>query len=211
MIRNQDGLFNVNNLALNGSPSARDIAAFGRLLLSIGLDAGLAEAVADWIDADREPFPRTGAEDDYYLDLATAYRAANRPIAEMGELLRVRGMDESAVALLRGVATALPTRTSVNVNLAPPEVLAAVVPGLTLAEAQVLASGRAGAPIRDLKDFRDRLPRRNLDWHEGELAVSSRYFLVQGRAQVGSADLRMEALLERNAGAMPAVVWQRLR
>ncbi|MDH3318526.1 MAG: type II secretion system minor pseudopilin GspK [Betaproteobacteria bacterium] len=210
-IRDLQGLFNVNNLVLDGKASERDLAAFKRLLQAIGLDPDLAEAVTDWIDADQEALALDSAEDDYYLRLAVPYRSASQPVVEIGELLRVRGMDEAALAQLRRFATALPRRTPVNVNLAPPEVLVALVPGLTPAEAQVLASGRAAAPFRSLKDFRANLPRRDLEWKEGELSVGSQYFLVQGRATVGRADVRMEALLQRNNRAMPEIVWQRMR
>jgi general secretion pathway protein K len=210
-IRDQQGLFNLNNLARNGSSSAPDIAAFKRLLQVVGLDTDLADAIADWIDADEEPLTPRSAEDAYYLRQAVPYRAANRPIVEIGELLRVRGVNEAAVARLRAVATALPDRTAVNVNLAPPEVLVAVVIGLTLPEARVLASERAEKPFHDLEDFRRRLPRRKLLWGDDTLTVASDFFLVQGRAQVGSADVRMEALLRRRSEPMPAIVWQRMR
>jgi len=210
-ISDQQGLFNVNNLAQEGLASARDIDAFKRLLASIGLSADLAEAIADWIDADVEALPEAGAEDDFYLRLAAPYRAANQPVAELGELLRVRGMDEPSLARLRGFATALPKRTPVNVNLASPEVLAAVVPGMSMAEARVLVANRADAPFRNLDDFQERLPRRDLKWIEGTLSVGSEFFLVRGRATVGRADVRMEALLERDRTSMPAIVWQRMR
>lgn len=210
-IADQQGLFNVNNLARDGMQSAPDIDAFKRLLQAIGLDSDLADAVADWIDADQESPARGGAEDAYYLRLAVPYRAANQPVAEIGELLRVRGVDEATIAQLRKVATALPRRTPVNVNLAPPEVLSAVVLGLTLPEARVLASGRASAPIRSLEDFRARLPRRVFQFDESNLSVESQFFLVQGRATVGKADVRMEALLQRDKGTIPAVLWKRMR
>jgi general secretion pathway protein K len=210
-ISDQQGLFNVNNLALEEKASARDIEAFGRLLEAIGLNASLAPAIADWVDADEQALPEAGAEDDYYLRLAAPYRAANQPVVELGELLRVRGMDEASLARLRGFATALPRRTPVNVNLAPPELLFVLVPGLTLAEARVLASTRAQKPFRSLEEFEARLPRRGLKWIEGTLSVGSSYFVVRGRVTVGKADVRMEALLQREGAAMPVVVWQRMR
>lgn len=210
-IVDQQSLFNVNNLSLKGLPSARDLEAFKRLLAAIGLPADLAEAIADWIDSDEDALPRAGAEDRFYLRLAAPHRAANRPIAELGELLRVRGMDEAALAVLRRYATALPQRTPVNVNLAPPEVLVAVVPGLTLTEASALASTRAQSPFQSLEQFQARLPRRKFHWEEGELSVGSDHFIVRGYATVGVAQARMEALLQRNKAAMPVVVWQRMR
>jgi len=210
-ILDRQGLFNVNNLVLEGKPSERDIAAFRRLLGIVGLDEGFAEALADWIDPDAEALAGAGAEDGYYLHLERPYRAPNQPVVELGELLRLRGMDAARLDRLRRYATALPRRTPVNVNLAPPEVLAAMIPGLTLAEAEVLASNRAAAPFRNLEEFRAKLPRRELEWKSGELATDSQYFLVRGRVTVGKADVRMEALLERGKGRMPQVLWQRMR
>jgi general secretion pathway protein K len=210
-IMDQQGLFNVNNLALEERASARDIEMFRRLLEAIGLNADLAQAIADWIDADDEALPAAGAEDDYYLRLPSPYRAANQPVVELSELLRVRGMDEASLARLRGFATALPRRTPVNVNLAPPELLLVMVPGLTPEEARALASTRVQAPFRSLEEFEKRLPRRGMKWIEGTLSVGSSYFAVRGRATVGKADVRMEALLQRERGAMPVVLWQRMQ
>jgi general secretion pathway protein K len=210
-ISDQQGLFNVNNLVRDGKPSPRDVAAFKRLLPAIGLNAELADAIADWVDADQETQSEKSAEDTFYLRLPVPYRSASQPIAELGELLRVRGVDETVLAKLRAFATALPRRTPVNVNLASPELLVAVLPGLTPAEASVLASGRAAAPFRSLEEFQKRLPRRELQWNEGELSVASQYFMVRGRVAVGWAEVRMEALLVRDKPAMPSIVWQRVR
>jgi general secretion pathway protein K len=208
-IHDQQGLFNLNNLARDGKSSERDIAALKRLLATLSLRSDLAEAIADWIDADSVPNPR-GAEDADYLRLPAPYRAANRPITALDDLLRVRGVDDAVLARLRPFVTALPRRTPVNVNLAPPEVLAGVVEGLSLTEAQILAGNRSAAPFRDRDEFRARLPRRDLEARDDEISVDSQFFLVEGRAQVGKADLRIRALLQRNGAGLPAIVWQRL-
>ena len=209
-IRDQQGLFNLNNLVRDGKRSERDIANFGRLLRALGLRAELADAIADWIDADSEPHSPEGAEDAYYLRLALPYRSANQPMSGIEELLRVRGCDEAVVNRLRRFATALPLRTPVNVNLAPPEVLVALVDGLTLPEAQILASSRPAVPFLGRDDFRARLPSNELNVNNEDISVDSQFFLVQGRASVGRADLRMQALLQRSGAALPVVVWLRM-
>jgi general secretion pathway protein K len=208
-IHDQQGLFNLNNLARDGASSERDIAALKRVLATLALRSDLAEAIADWIDADSTPNSR-GAEDADYLRLPAPYRAANRPIAALDDLLRVRGVDQAVLARLRPFVTALPQRTPVNVNLAPPEVLVGVVEGLSLPEAQVLASNRPAAPFRDRDEFRARLPRHELGARNDEISVNSQFFVVEGRAQVGKADLWIRALLQRGGAGLPAIVWQRL-
>ena len=208
-IRDQQGLFNLNNLARDGKSSERDVAALKRMLATLTLRADLAEAIADWIDADSIQNHR-GAEDAHYLRLPAPYRAANRPMTDINDLMRVHGVDEAVLARLRPYATVLPQRTPVNVNLAPPEVLSAVIEGLSLPEARVLASSRSAAPFRDRDDFRARLPRRELQVSDEDISVDSQFFLVEGRAQVGKADLRVSTLLLRGSGSLPTIVWQRL-
>jgi general secretion pathway protein K len=85
----------------------------------------------------------------------------------------------------------------------------AVVPGLTLAEALELVRERAVRPFRDRDDFRARLPRRQLAASDEDVTVQSDFFLVRGHAELGRAAVRVEALIERSAGAPPAVIWQR--
>ena len=81
----------------------------------------------------------------------------------------------------------------------------------TAEEARALASTLAQSPFRNIKELETRLPRRGLKWIEGTLSVDSSYFVVRGRATVGKADVRMEALLQRERGRMPLVLWQRMR
>lgn len=209
-IQDQQGLFNLNNLVQDGKSSARDIDILKRLLQAIGLRADLAYAIADWIDADSALQSPEGAEDLYYLNLATPYRTANQPMSAIEELLRVRGCDDAVVARLRQVATVLPRRTPVNVNMAPPEVLVAIVDGLTLPEALVLAGNRRTAPFSGRDDFRTRLPRTELNVNNEDISIDTQFFIVQGRARVGKADLRMQALVHRSGTALPSIVWQRM-
>lgn len=209
-ILDQQGLFNLNNLVRDGKSSARDVDMLKRLLQTIGLRADLADVIADWIDADSTLQSPEGAEDAYYLNLASPYRASNQPMSAIEELLRARGSDNAVVARLRQFATVLPRRTAVNVNMAPPEVLVAIVDGLTLPEALVLAGSRRAAPFSGRDDFRTRLPRTELNVNNEDISVDSQFFLVHGRASVGKADLRMQALVHRSGTALPSIVWQRM-
>jgi general secretion pathway protein K len=210
-IRDQQGLFNLNNLAIDGKASPPDIAALKRLLQAIGLRQDLADAIADWIDADSEVVATAGAEDPYYLRLPVPYRTANRPLSQIDELARVRGFDEAVLARLRPFATALPARTAVNVNLAPPEVLVAIVDGLDITEALVLAHDIRASPLRDRSDFIARLPRRDMVSGDANITVESIFFKAEGRAQVGKVDARMETLIHRAApNTLPSIVWQRM-
>lgn len=207
VIDDGQGLFNLNNLVRNGSTSATDVAQFQRLLGLLGLPNDLAAALADWMDKDDvEQFPG-GAEDAYYLSLEHPYRTSGRPLVELGELALVRGFDVATIERLRPFVTALPTPGPVNVNFAPPEVLAAVS-NMSLADARGLVTQRRGNPFKSAGEFRQRLPHGGIQVSDRDISVSSQYFVVSGRATMGNALVTTQALLHRIGGGWPEVVWQ---
>lgn len=207
-IEDQQGKFNLNNLVTDGKVNVVQLARFRRLLAILGLPDKLADALADWVDEDSQPQPRVGAEDDYYLALNPPYLTANRPLIDLGELALVRGFDDNVRARLRPYITALPVFTSVNVNTAPPEVLAAVVEGLDLGRAQLLVSQRDRAYYRSPDDFLKRLP-REAESSTNDISVSSNYFLAMLRVTIGGAQARGEALLARDNPGWPVIVWRK--
>jgi len=197
-ISDEQAKFNVNNLADANGPRAADVAAFRRLLSSIDLPESLADAVVDWIDADDNiTSPASGAEDPYYLGLDPPYRAANRPMVDVTELLLVRGFDEDRFRRLLPYVTALPVATKVNVNTASAELLSAVVKGLTTAEARSLVAARDKQPFFSKADFGQRLPEPATDSANELLDVRTDYFVVRSTVRSAHASARYRALLWR--------------
>ena len=207
-IEDQQGLFNLNNLVTDGKVNVAQLAHYRNLLATLGLPDVLAYTLVDWIDADSQPQPQGGAEDAYYLALETPYRTANRPLIDVAELALVSGYDVSVRARLHPYVTALPGFTAVNVNTAPPEVLAAVIEGLDLGSAQALVTQRDRAYYRDGDDFSKRLP-RGVTANAGEIGVSSDYFVATLRVTIGGAQARGKALLARPGTGWPSVIWRK--
>ena len=208
-IEDQQGLFNLNNLVKGGKVNLAQLAHFQRLLSLLGLPAALAGTLVDWIDADSEPQPQGGAEDETYLALQPPYLAANRPLTDLAELVLVRGFDDGVRARLRPFVTALPVFTAVNVNTAPPEVLAALIDGLGLDGARDLVAQRSRGYFRDRNDLLRHLPQGTL-LAVDDLSFGSDYFMARVRVTIGSAQARGTALLARgNVGTWPAIVWRK--
>jgi general secretion pathway protein K len=207
-IEDQQGLFNLNNLVTDGKVNVAQLAHYRNLLSTLGLSDALAYTLVDWIDADSQPQPQGGAEDAYYLALDTPYRTANRPLIDVAELALVSGYDASVRARLHPYVTALPGLTAVNVNTAPPEVLAAVIEGLDLGSAQALVTQRDRAYYRDVDDFSKRLP-RGVTANAGDIGVSSNYFVATLRVTIGGAQASGKALLARPGTGWPAVIWRK--
>jgi len=208
-IEDQQGAFNLNNLVSDGKVNAAQLARFRRLLVSLDLPDALAYTLVDWIDDDSLPQPQGGAEDAYYLALDPPYLSANRPLIDVDELALVSGFDDGVRARLRPYIAALPGPTAVNVNTATPEVLAAVIEGLDLGNAQAMVAQRDRVYFRDNNDFINRLPRGAVAG--ADITVSSDYFLASLRVTIGGAQARGRALLSRlgTGTGWPVVVWRK--
>jgi DNA uptake protein ComE-like DNA-binding protein len=86
-LENESSKLNVNTLL---APGAEEQAQ-SRLLALPGMTVEIADAILDWLDADETP--RTnGAEFESYQQLAAPYEPRNGPIADLDELLHVRGV-----------------------------------------------------------------------------------------------------------------------
>ena len=183
-IEDQQGKFNLNNLLKGGKVNLAQLAHFRRLLSILALPPALADALADWIDAD------------------------SRPLTDVAELALVRGFDDGVRARLRPFVTALPRFTAVNANTASPEVLAAVVEGLGLDGARAVVAQRERAYFRNFSDFFSQLP-PGLIVPTENISVSSDYFIATMRVTIGGAQARGVALLARGNTGWPAIVWRK--
>ena len=208
-LTDQQGLFNVNTLVANGNAQPDAIARYRRLLALLDLPPTLAPALADWLDADSVPLPEGGAEDALYASLSPPRRPANRPLVTLEELALVAGYTPEVIARLAPFITALPASAGVaiNVNTAPPEVLATTLDGLALGDANKLAAERLGKPFQTLADFRARLP-AGIPVNELLLRTSSDGFIVRVNVRQNEVRATAMALLVRRGIEWPRVVWQ---
>lgn len=209
-LRDEGGLFNLNNLIKDdGTRSDPDVQVFRRLLTALRLNPDLANAAADWIDADDEIGGAGGAENATYMSLANPCRAANQRLLQVDELRRVFGFDDAAVNKLLPFVTALPARTKVNVNTAPAEVLAAALPDLAPDEITALMKRRMSKPFTQtgqaedggIQGYLKNVPAATVD---ALLDYRSRHFRALLAIENGGAQVRQSALLENPASGTPA-------
>ncbi len=215
-LRDEGGLFNLNNLAKeDGKQSPADIEIFQRLLTQLKLNPDLAYAVADWIDADDEASGGSGAENPAYMALPNPYRAANQNLLQVDELRRIRGFDAATVSRLMPFVTALPIRMPININTAPQEVLAAIFPKLPSDDITALAKHRFTKPFANIAAITAYLDRLQTTPAAGVVDVTSRFFLVTIAIGNADAQVRQSALLRRPAddsagvSKWPSIIWVR--
>jgi general secretion pathway protein K len=162
----------------------------------------LTEAITDWIDADDEVSGFGGAESDYYARAEPAGRPANGPIAAPSELRRVKGMRADVYRALAPLVTVRPAIAgSLNVNTAPPLVLASInrrgdLRPLAEAELEALRVARAG-PVEDAAGLLHGVLGEGQVEIEG-LGVGSNWFMLAAETEFMGRSYRLNSLLRRN-------------
>lgn len=179
-IDDQQGLLNLNNAFRGGKVSPVHVLQLRHLLEILGLPDALADA----------------------------FVANGKPLMDTSELALLPGFDAAVRARLRPFVAALPRYTPVNVNTAPPEVLAAVVRELDLDNARALAAQRGRAYFRNLSEFLVQLP-PGAAVDGNDITTASQFFIASMRVTIGDAQARGSALLMREAPGWPAVVWRK--
>lgn len=195
------GLFNLNSLA--GTRAEAAAQQLQRMLENIpDVDSfnapALTSALRDWVDADSEPGVPEGAEDDYYLALREhPHRCANRPFTSVTELRQVRGVTPELYAALLPFVTVLPVDSRININTAPPAVLASLAAGLSVQELGPLVAARESKEFQDVSSFLSDPVFAGRQIDANQLSVSTRFFNLYVRAEVGTARLNLYSLLFR--------------
>jgi general secretion pathway protein K len=213
-IIDQQGLFNLNNLGLaNTTPAEKAqyekyLGHFERLLLALPQGSqdeppvnprALASALRDWIDRDDQPSGFEGAEDYEYMTREPPYRAANRPLESVSELLAIKGFTPALYRRLLPYVTALPqSGTAININTAPEPVLLSLVrqPG---AELRSFVENRIESPAEEV-------PQALFEPATPPTAVSSQYFMLRAEVFIGSGRLALYSFYYRPAQGAPIVL-----
>jgi general secretion pathway protein K len=123
-------------------------------------------------------------------------------MTSVDSLLDVPGFTPEIVQRLRPFVTILPTVTAVNMNTAPAEVIAAIVPGMNVSSAQALVARRETVFFHNVADVQLALGGagvQNLGVDTSDMDVNSSYFIVHGRVQHERAEVDRTTLVYRDA------------
>lgn len=226
-IRDLAGLLNINNLGWYSIQSWADELAldhqysgtttrrtfFRDLLLQLGLDASdqRIATITDWVDVDTWLLTPDSAEDSEYLLLDPSYRAANQPLAEIGELALLKGYSEADVAALRPHVSTLPEQTPLNVNTAPGEVLVALLPLVTAGHIPALTARRPFATVGAFYDALSAVVSVSRESLLAQLpaeflAVKTHYFGLRATLSLGGMRYGYESVIQRPDAGPPRVI-----
>ena len=209
------GRYNLRNLVENGQVVEKELQALRRLVSLLQLPEQTAELIALRM-AQAMPAPVTSDQGaaPSLAALAEAERPRPLPLMLPQDIGGIIGIDPAAVPRLAPYIVVLDERTAVNANTASPEVIAARVPELTLAEARTLVAERDRLSyFNNTGEVRTRLGNKGTLVTDSEISTASRFFFIRGEVKLDRAITRMEALVKR---AIPgqgqqavAVLWTR--
>ncbi len=193
--RDLNRCFNLNALA-DEEEFEQNLKRFKTLLTMLGIPEVLADTLRDWLDAD-EAITGFGAEDSQYLLREPAYRSPNARMSHVSELRLLAGFEpEYWDALLEHVCVLPITTLAINVNTATPPLFFAAAANPNLDAIAIQALVEATREFADTDIFLAELP--VLMNAADILAVTSSYFEVQVRAQVGDSVAVLTSTLHRN-------------
>lgn len=202
-VQDLQGRFNLNRLGSETEADGPAATIFQQLLKNLGQPATLGPALADWIDEDNDPRALDGAEDDFYSRLDPPYRVANRPLADVSELMLVRGFTPEVVARLRPYVCVLPADATLNVNTASPDVLAALLPNLSSRSAAELFNQRPAKGYATVDEFLSQPAFNGLSADDKnrlreQISVRSQYFQLVADADIGGRHSILHAVMKRD-------------
>ena len=241
-IEDAQAKFNLRNLVSTAVPGAltlniQQIQSFQRLLQLLGINGQLAKNTALQLRAGLRQSatrfqtaanpatvdptqPQSGATGggNYTDQPGLEDTDENAPVAPLqmtgvDSLLDVPGFTPEMIARLRPFVTVLPTTTPVNMNTAPAEVVAAVVPGMNLSNAQAFVARRETVFFHNVGDVQLALRGagvQQLVFDPNQLDVNTSYFLIHGRVEHERAEVDRTTLVYRDALTHTTrIVWGR--
>ena len=214
--------YNLNNLAGPKLVNPAQVLVFQRLLSNLQLDPGLAQAAAQALAKARPPqaaplvTPPPGTATPppapSTTPAAPPRQGGPEPVefTQVEDLLSVPGFTPQAIERLRDFVIVLPEPTTVNVNTAAPEVLAALAENFSVSEATALAVFRKRTPFVNPAAFTAYLAQTGKTLaRDVDIDVKSSYFLAMSRVRLDRAALDAQALIRRDLQQKTYLVWIR--
>ena len=195
-LEDEQGKFNLRNLVNRGRPDAEQVQNFERLCGLIGVDGALSRRISQRVIASYDQ---------------TEQPAKYPMLRNLDDLSSVEGLDPLLLQRMQGFISVLPGVTWVNGNTARAEVLSAVVPGLSLSQAQALVAERDGGRwFINRGDFVNRLHLPQVAVDSVQVGITSEWFRLQGQARQEQRRVTLDALLHRPENRRPQVIWSRV-
>jgi general secretion pathway protein K len=205
-IEDAQSRYNLFNLVQTEPPAAGqppvarvvpgELAVLKKLCETAGVSSDMANRIASGL---RDAWAQTPT--------AEANPNPSVPPRILSQLVWI-GIDAEVIERLAPYVILLPKRTTVNLNTAPREVIAAAVDGLDLSGGERLVQVRAQTPFATLEEAKKPLGEQ-IVLNPQRVGVASSFFIVSGRMRLEDRILEERSLVERQGVTMVALQRER--
>lgn len=213
--------FNINNLVLNGKVQKEQIKILQNMMMQLQLNPELVWTLADWLDADDEPYP-AGAEWETYSRLTPSYQPANFRITELNELYAVSGWSTAVINKLTPYICALPPapqftnngsgrffkdskNSLININTASEVLLRSLSSEMRNVNLMNILNYRKVKGYSSIAEFIKQLdsdnpkkPKVSMSLNQGLLSIDSHYFLLEYHGWLDQFEQSYHSLIYRD-------------
>jgi general secretion pathway protein K len=196
-VEDEHGKISANSIVFrNGEINNEYYDIYSRLLDNLGIEEGLEDTLADWIDIN-DLSRAEGAENyDYYQGLSPAYRTKGGPLDSIEELMLIKGYTPDDYKAISPFITVY-TDGKININTAKREVIMALSNDITEEMAQSVIDYRQKNPFKETADIRKVSGFETIGFDlQGRITVKSNTFRVFSRADVGGSIREVEAVIQ---------------
>ncbi|HSB98333.1 MAG TPA: type II secretion system minor pseudopilin GspK [Burkholderiaceae bacterium] len=187
--------YNLRNLIDGNKVVEVELAALVRLCEAAGVPTDTAPRIAEGLRA------AWGTGD--------AQTAAAPLVPRTLAQLQWLGLDPAVIERLQDFVVLLPVRTTVNLNTADAEVIAAVSPGLDAGAAQALVQARQRGAYRSIDIARKQVATPNL-LDPKHVGVMSNFFEVRGKLRLDERALEERSIVERRGLDIVTILRERV-
>jgi general secretion pathway protein K len=216
------GRVNLNNFSRYTSQSLKtemdaDTNGYARVweallvALDIAVDPSRSATIVDWLDADSELVNSWGAEQIDYDAYTPPRVPANSLITDPTELAAIGSYQVAEVQRLLPWLSTLPAVTTININTASSQLLAALGGTIGLEFEQMVSEQR---PFNSVDDFHRfiaertqlALPVVKTRWPATVIGVNSNYFELYLEVTLGEARIEVKSIMDRAGRAEPVIL-----
>jgi len=184
--------FNINNLS-----DKQGVAAFNQLLkeqtpaMKKNERRNLILSIKDWISDYKYGQGYNSYLHDY-LKMKPPYLPAHQPIKNISELILVKDMNFKIYQKLYPFLTALPEKTKININTAPPTLIKTMGNGLNAGQVAEIIELRKQNPFLDLIKMSKRY-----SISTKQIGTESHYYLIKVTAKFEQMELTNYSIVKR--------------
>lgn len=189
------GRFNLRLLvSAEFTPDPVQVGILAQLVVLLGLSPAIVDPIVDTLV---RRYQQLGEGPRVWPELI--------PWARLGQDM---GLDAASILALEPHVALLPGRTTINVNTASAAVLAAHLPGLSLARAERLQAELTRIPVRSVAELALRVADAPIDPLFELLGTSSQFFVVEIMLRDDAGRQGIRAMIRRDPMGQTRLLWQ---